>query len=187
MIRIFMLALSFVILGESFAGEGHKHNHKKKHKHHHHKGKKRRGHSAHVHGDLRLSMVAEKRELHIVVETPAVSLLGFEHKAKSDKEKKMVAELKKNFTDNFLSYLGPEQLSDCQLADSKFEQKFEGNHSAIYSELRIKCDKDVGKRRLSVALKSHYGHIDHIELNLIRHDGSVLKKEFKDKVFKIAI
>lgn len=50
------------------------------------------GHAPHVHGLGRLDLAQEGTEVHLVLETPAANILGFEHRARSEMERAAQAE-----------------------------------------------------------------------------------------------
>lgn len=63
----------------------HDHDHGLDHKH---------AHAAHVHGTAKLEVAVEGAELHIHLEAPLDSLLGFEHAPGNDQERAAVARLR---------------------------------------------------------------------------------------------
>ena len=62
----------------SAAGDHHHHDHE-------HEGDHEQ-HSAHVHGHAKLFVVLEGNVLELLFESPAINLLGFEHKPESDQQ-----------------------------------------------------------------------------------------------------
>ena len=72
---------------------GNDKSHEQKHSHNHHSGL-----HAHVHGEAELTLVIEKRQLHINLTAPAESLLGFEHQAHTEHEKNMVKQAVKQLS-----------------------------------------------------------------------------------------
>lgn len=85
-----MKYLPFVLLtitGVTWAEEGH------------------REHSAHMHGHARMTMVLSGNELEIEIDTPAMNLLSFEHRATSSNDKKKLSDTIKflNSPSNWIS------------------------------------------------------------------------------------
>ncbi|MEM7294304.1 MAG: DUF2796 domain-containing protein, partial [Pseudomonadota bacterium] len=50
-----------------------------------------REHSAHEHGHVLLQIVQEGEDLHVVMQSPAANIIGFEHEAKTDADKATLA------------------------------------------------------------------------------------------------
>ena len=79
-----------------------------------------RHHDAHVHGQAKLNLVISGQQLLVELETPANNLLGFEHQAKTEKDKKIlrqaVAVLNKP-----AQWLQPDTAAGCQLQDIQIE------------------------------------------------------------------
>lgn len=141
---------------------------------------------AHVHGLVNLDIAIDKNQMLVMLKTPSESFLGFEYKAKTAKEKAMVEHIKVDWNENLLNQLGREVLKDCRIASSDWRQKFNGKlHSNIIAEAYINCAKPLKKRLLSISFKESYKNIISIDLQLLREDGSVVNKTYKDKKIKI--
>ena len=141
--------------------------------------------SAHVHGKVRLDLATEGRQLLVLLKSPSESFLGFEYKAKSENEKKLVLKVKKEWNESLLSYFGSNSLKDCKITSSQWQQRFEGeSHSNIEAEAYINCEHRLAGRTLKVELKEKHKDIKVIHLQLLKEDGTVLNKEISDG-FKI--
>ena len=138
---------------------------------------------SHVHGEVKLDISIDKTDLLVEMESPAESLLGFEHKARTSKDKKLVAKTKADWTDNLLKYLA---LPDCKILKSHWRQKFTGkHHSAVLADGHIQCPYPLHGRKLKISLKKYYPAIDEIHLRLIGKDGLSKQKEFSTPTFTI--
>ena len=62
--------------------------------------KEHRHHEAHVHGSATLNIAFEKLQGKIEFKAAADSILGFEHEAKSEKDKKTVSDISSLFENN---------------------------------------------------------------------------------------
>lgn len=137
--------------------------------------------SAHVHGSVNLDIATDKKQLLVMVISPAESFLGFEYKAKTTEEKKIAQKAKNDWSNNIISYLGKDALKDCSIGSSKWEQHFEGkSHSRIEAEAVINCKELLSNRSLKIKLKSNYPRIKLIKLQLLRDNGSVENKQFSN-------
>lgn len=141
----YFLALGcFLLLGTTSYGEEEhhhekKHSQKKEHSHkeeHHHK---KRHHKAHSHGSGKLSLVTSGNKLLIELEVPGHDVVGFEHEAKTKKQKarlsKAIAFLKKTE-----SNIGLPEKSGCQ-HDGPGDVKVElgGDHSEFHIKYNFTC------------------------------------------------
>jgi hypothetical protein len=142
--------------------------------------------SAHVHGSVHLDMATNKKQLLVMLKSPSESFVGFESKAKTKKEKAKIKKAKSKWTKNLLTYLG-KNLSDCKITSSTWKQKFEGKaHSSILAEAYIDCEKKVAGRELNINFSSSYPNIKTIHTQLLRENGSVINKKYKND-FKIKL
>ena len=144
--------------------------------------------SAHVHGDVHLDIATDKNQLLIMLKAPSESFLGFEYKAKTNKQKELVKQIKEEWDTNLFKNLGASSLKDCSVEKSAWKQQFSGeNHSSILAESYVRCSRPLKDRFLEITFKKNYNRIKSIKLQLLREDGSVLSKRYIDSVFKINI
>ena len=147
-----------------------------------------KGLDAHVHGSVLLDIAMEKKQLLLMLKTPSSSFLGFEYKAVSEKDKKIVNRTKSEWNTHLLSYLGKEELKDCHIKKSKWKQKISGKaHSSIIAESLIQCDKPLRGRTLNISFREKYKLINNIKIQLLREDGSILIKKFSKNIFNIKL
>ena len=164
---IVTLAALCIASGSSWAKKSHKHL------------------SAHVHGEVKLDISIDKKDILVEMNSPAESFLGFEYRAKTPKEKALVAKTKEDWSTELLERFS---LDDCKILKSHWKQKFSGkHHSAIHADAHIRCPKPLKGRELSVSLKKHYPAIDAIELRLVGEDNLNIKREHKAPVFKVKL
>ena len=150
-----------------------------------HAGKSHKHLSAHVHGEVKLDVSANKKDLLLEMESPAESFLGFEHKARNPKEKSLVAKVKENWTARLLSRFS---LEDCKVIQSHWQQKFSGkHHSAIHANAHVRCPKNLTGRKLEISLKKDYPTINAIHLRLVGDNNLNIKREFSTPVFKVTL
>ena len=77
---IVLLTTSFAVLAQPEHRKGHAHNH---------------NHKAHVHGVAQLTLAMEGNTLEIGFDSPSFNILGFEHKANTPDQRKLVARAEK--------------------------------------------------------------------------------------------
>lgn len=83
-----------------------------------------REHGAHEHGHAQLSVIVEKNELLVSIETPAMNVFGFEHKPKNE-EQMHVVETAVEDLEKFGSLLTVDSGAKCSFVKAKVEQPFE--------------------------------------------------------------
>ena len=92
----------------------------------------------HVHGSVHLDMATDKKQLLVMLKSPAESFLDFEYRPKTRKEKKLQEKVKSQWNQKLLNYLGPQTLKDCKITKSNWKQEFNGQtHSSIIAESYI--------------------------------------------------
>ena len=57
-------------------------------------------HEAHVHGQANMTLITEGNKVEIAIESPAMNMLGFEHEAHSEQDKKTVTKVEKILSDS---------------------------------------------------------------------------------------
>ena len=141
---------------------------------------------AHVHGDVYLDIATDNKQLLVMLKTPSETFLGFEYKAKTNKEKKLVKDTKEEWNNNLLNFLGKSISKSCNIDKSNWEQKFSGkNHSSILAESYISCSKPLKRLSIQVSFKSKYKRIKSIKVQLLRENGTTLSKKYSSNKFKI--
>jgi hypothetical protein len=141
---------------------------------------------AHVHGLASLDVATEKNQILIMFKSPGFSVFGFGGKPKTENQKTKVNEIKNNWdkNENLFGLKG----SKCQIKSHDFNVKYTGkSHSDVDAELTLECDKDVKGAELEVKIIEKWKKIKEIHLQLLRADGTVGSKKFKDKVYKIKL
>ena len=109
-----------------------------------------REHDAHEHGHAQLSVIVEKNELLIMLETPALNVFGFEHKPENDKQHKTVDLAVKDLK-NFAPLLTVDASAKCRLVKSEVKQPFdeeeheheESAHSDVDVEVAFSCENST--------------------------------------------
>lgn len=77
-------------------------------------------HTAHVHGVAKLEIAVEGAEINLHLESPLEGVLGFEHAPGNDKERAIVAQMRKAMA-NGGALFAPTSAAKCRFVDSKLE------------------------------------------------------------------
>lgn len=132
---------------------------------------------AHLHGAAELTLALEGNVLEISLESPAANIVGFEHKATSEKHMKAVEEARvKLESSGLFLFFG----SDCSLKQAKVDMssviehvrqhshdhgdKDRNNHSEINANYSYECSKGEKLKALSVDLISLFPAIETLEV-----------------------
>lgn len=75
---------------------------------------------AHEHGHGKLDIAVEGNKVSMILEVPGADIVGFEHEAKSQKDKDAVAAAKKKLADA-IALFGPAPAAGCKQASAKVE------------------------------------------------------------------
>lgn len=142
-----------------------------------HKPSKHRHHEAHVHGSAKLSIGFDGLSGKVIFEAAAQGIIGFEHKAKTDLEKKQAEDRLKELVSIFPSMIVFDSNLSCQFKQEKIEQIFEktnesevknkkeprhGEHSEISATFFVNCQKAIlgSKLRLDFTKMKNLNDID---------------------------
>lgn len=115
----FLLALVLVVYGKAYA-EGALH--------------------AHEHGSIDFEVAVEGKNAEFEISGPAESFIGFEHVAKTAKEKKVLEDAKNLWNNKFFEVVTFDPTYKCQSSNASFEHKIEkGDHSEIAASIKVSC------------------------------------------------
>jgi hypothetical protein len=129
------------------------------------------GHKAHVHGSAKLSIALETNKAGtILFESPADSIIGFEHEAKSaadiKSKEKALGILKQKANELFVF----DKSKNCSITPSKFEVKKEDSqseHTEVEIEYSFKCEKDLSDTNLQITIGKSFPKINDLDVQLV--------------------
>jgi Protein of unknown function (DUF2796) len=165
---IFSLALTGLVSLQAFAD---KHNHEKQ-----------TGHKAHEHGSANMNVVVEAQKVTVEFESPAESIYGFEHEAKSEKDKKKQQDafeiLKKKTAEIFTL----DAKSECVWQEPKVEVKKgeEEGHSEVAALFIADCKKPLTGSKLMVDFSKHFKKLGKIKTQVVsgnKQSGKTIVKK----------
>lgn len=135
----------------------------KKHKTHRH-------HEAHVHGAASLNIAFDHMQGKLEFKAASMGLLGFEHEAKTEKDKKILSEAISNFENNISKLVKFEDALGCTFSKEKIEMtaaadkpskksKHKHEHMAEHSDFiahfTIQCQKEVKGSKIQFDFSSY--------------------------------
>jgi hypothetical protein len=129
---------------------------------------------AHLHGTAQLTLALEGNNLEINLESPAANIVGFEHKASSEKHTKVIQRAKANLEASGLFLFSG---SDCSLKQVKIDMSSvieqdkqhsdhhdHDTHSEISANYSYECSKGEKLETISVNLMSRFPSVETLEV-----------------------
>ncbi|MDG2115553.1 MAG: DUF2796 domain-containing protein [Porticoccaceae bacterium] len=143
---------------------------------HHHHDHDLPQQDAHLHGYVELTLALERGSLEIHLESPAVNIIGFEHKATSQKQLQTIEQARQTLEASveLFSFDG----GDCSLKqatadfpalaehsahDEEEHKTTEESHSEITAHFEYDCEQDAGLDSINVNLIDHFPTIEKIK------------------------
>jgi hypothetical protein len=170
-----LVCLLFAVPSLSFADKHGHHSHKKNLK-------------GHVHGVAKLEIAADADKIVIDFDSPAEALLGFEHKPKSDSEKKawedLVAKWKKQ--DGFISIV-PEAKCQVLAAETTMEWEQDDEHADIEAKVVYQCELLKAGTGLTLSLHKHFSHLKELKIDVVPLKAPAFSKSIKKGEEKISL
>ncbi len=130
-------------------------------------------HKAHEHGVGLLNIAVEGRELHIVLESPAMNLVGFEHQPRDDKQRAAVQQAVARLKAGDTLFI-PSAEADCSLAEAEVESGLleghghqEAAHADFVASYRFDCTKPVALRNITVKLFTTFPATEELAVQLL--------------------
>jgi len=135
-------------------------------------------HEAHVHGEATLHLVLQGNDLEMELHSPAMNILGFEHKAASTEDKQKIRDAIATLENagELFSFSG----TQCRLteADAELEQEehehHDENHDSGHSEFDVeydfRCDDGTSLAAIDVKLPKHFNGIHKLDAEWIFND-----------------
>ncbi|MCX6587671.1 MAG: DUF2796 domain-containing protein [Acidobacteria bacterium] len=146
-------------------------------------GAQQRAHKAHEHGHAKLNIAFESTSGMPVgaveLESPADSILGFEHAAKTPadkaKQEKALAVLKARFGEMVVLPAG------CKMTPAKVEVHVDGQHAEVHAEFNAKCAGPIAGKSISFGFAKVFPKIEEVEVQLLAGTQQAKLEVEKDK------
>ena len=171
----YLIFIIFILFSfNSFSSGDHKHDHdhkekkvmKKKHDHDKHDHDKKGSLDAHVHGLSIINVVQEKNKVLFDIEMPGFDTVGFEYKAKSQKDKDLVK--------NALNMLkNPDNLftipsaANCKMSNNSSTIIEEKNHTEFRAKYKYNCSNIAKFSSITFNIFDSFRNSKDLELNII--------------------
>lgn len=134
-----------------------------------------RHHQAHQHGAARLEVTLDGGALQIALDSPAENLLGFEHAARTDTQKKTVARVEQQLKQPAQLFT-PVAAAGCQAEPPRVEIKLPASgstetHSEIEAEWRWQCAQPAALAHLDVGLFKAFPRLKELRVQIVTARG----------------
>ncbi len=168
------MILFLVMITTSVFANSHK---KEKHEH--------REHGAHVHGSANLAIAFDDAKGKVEFKGAAEAILGFEHQARSEKDKKTLADATSYFEKEMSRMVKMDPALNCQFAKETVGQvpeegeKNQAEHSDWSAVFTVTCAKAPVGSKITVDF-THFPHLNDLDITVLA--GSIQKSaEYKKK------
>jgi hypothetical protein len=127
----------------------------------------RRENAAHVHGNAQLSIAFEGVNGEIHFDGAGEGVIGFEHPAKSDKDKKIVADSLRTMESQIGKFLIFDPSLKCEFPSAHAKVVPEGNHSDVEADFKVKCAKSPVGSKLKVDYTKSFPLLKKLDVQIL--------------------
>ena len=155
---------------------------------------KGKNHAAHEHGAAEVNIVVDGQKATIQIHTPAESIYGFEHEAKTEADKKKrdkAIEVLKSQIDKIVLF---DSKLGCKFSPTKIDpfvteasenqpksaQKKEAEHSAVEAEFAVECSAPLAGTKVKFGLTKIFSRIKNAKVTVLsgeKQSGATIKKD----------
>ena len=185
----YLIIIIFILFSfNSFSSGNHKHDHdhkekkvmKKKHdhdKHDHdkHDHDKKGSLDAHVHGLSVINVVQEKNKVLFDIEMPGFDTVGFEYKAKSQKDKDLVKNAL-NMLKNPVNLFSIPSAANCKILNNSSKILEEKNHTEFRAKYEYNCSNITEFSSITFNIFDSFKNSKDLELNVIGRKSTTKHK-----------
>lgn len=130
--------------------------------------KEHREHGAHSHGSAQLAIAFDGKIGKLEFRSPAESIVGFEYKAKSPKDKKQQADSLKKFGEKISEMLVFETALGCVATPSLVTvNDSKGGHSDFVADFTVACAKSIEGSKILFRVQKYFPKLQDIDVQII--------------------
>jgi hypothetical protein len=180
----YLIIIIFILFSfNSFSSGDHKHDHdhkekkvmKKKHDHDKHDHDKKGSLDAHVHGLSIINVVQEKNKVLFDIEMPGFDTVGFEYKAKSQKDKDLVKNAL-NMLKNPVNLFSIPSAANCKILNNSSKILEEKNHTEFRAKYEYNCSNITEFSSITFNIFDSFKNSKDLELNVIGRKSTTKHK-----------
>jgi Protein of unknown function (DUF2796) len=143
--------------------------------------KKRHQHGAHVHGMAQLNIAIEERTATVAFESPAESIIGFEHKAKTVADQQRQTKALDLFKNNISSMLIFEPALGCRLSPTNLDVvQQDQEHSEVHGVFAVSCDGPLGGSKIHFGFTKTFPALQSVNVQVVaptQQVGATIKQD----------
>lgn len=159
-------------------------------------------HGTHEHGVAKIDIGVENTSATIHLEVPAINIYGFEHEAKSEKDKIIVQSAVNKIKTNFHQMVKLDSSLGCTFSATKIDpfvkddddeggeesnnkndKKIEGQHGDFHADFTAKCTKKISGTKVTFGFKKYFPLINKLNVQGLSDKSQALAKISDDKGF----
>lgn len=128
-------------------------------------------HKAHTHGVVALKvMTKQDGGIHVHMDIPLESLVGFEHKPKNDQQQTALDHAEKVLSDvkNVMSFAKSRK---CQHKTQSLDLVYEAHHAEAQYRYEGRCEGELSSQKITILMASHFSRIKQIRLTVVPYKG----------------
>ena len=178
----YLVIIIFILFSfNSFSSGDHKHDNKekkvmkKKHDHDKHDHDKKGSLDAHVHGLSIINVVQEKNKVLFDIEMPGFDTVGFEYKAKSQKDKDLVKNAL-NMLKNPVNLFSIPSAANCKISNNSSTILEEKNHTEFRAKYVYNCSNITKFSSITFNIFDSFKNSKDLELNVIGRKSTTKHK-----------
>ncbi|WP_295903089.1 ZrgA family zinc uptake protein [uncultured Bdellovibrio sp.] len=122
---------------------------------------------AHVHGAGKVSMGFDGKKGKIEMEIPADTLFGFEHEARSKKDKQKKEEALKKLEEKISEMIVFDPALKCEIKKEIFEVNQENNHADVDAEFSVTCQAPMAGSSVSFHFSKVFSRLKKVQVDVI--------------------
>lgn len=130
----------------------------------------KRHHGAHHHGEADLDMAFDGKEGEIEFRTPADGVIGFEHEAKSEKDKKQESEALEKLKTKTSEMFQFEAKLNCKIEHKKTDVKRKGSHADLTATYKVICEQAPKKAQIKLNIEKIFPHIKETKSQILAEE-----------------
>jgi hypothetical protein len=131
-------------------------------------GKKRPQHGTHVHGTAKLDIAIEGSTATVEFESPAESIVGFEHQAKTTADQQKQAKALDRFSNGIGSMVIFEPPLGCRWSPTNLDVvRHDQEHAEVHGVFAVTCDSPLAGSRVRFAFTKEFPALRTIHVQLV--------------------
>ncbi|MEP1208388.1 MAG: DUF2796 domain-containing protein [Rhizobiaceae bacterium] len=127
---------------------------------------------AHEHGKSQLNIAIDGTKVELELESPGNDIVGFEHAAESDAQKKLVSDALA-ILEKPMALFTPPAAAGCSLTEAEAEHELEGEHAGFHTHWSMECSNIKSLTSFSVTFFDKFSAAEEIEVQAISEGGQI--------------